>query len=313
MGVPIHATEECPPLTLEVGQLPLRAIDYRLPVASAQVKSCLLLAALAAQGSSILSEPGPSRDHTERMLSNLGVDVVCRQVMEDGRLSYQTRVNPPRPLELKAQDLSLPGDISSAAFLIVGALITPGSEIVLQDVLLNPTRTGLIDALRAMGAEIEVQWNGERHGEPVGNLTARYSALSGTRVSGSLVVRMIDEFPAFAIAAAYARGLTSVDQAEELRHKESDRIGALISELQTLGAEAAETPDGFSISGGRGLRGGEVHSHGDHRLAMALAVAGLGAKEAVVVHEAEVIQESFPGFATLLRSLGAQVQGGEER
>lgn len=305
MGVSIEATDGRPPLELDAARRPLRALHYRLPVASAQVKSCLLLAALAASGRTLLDEPGPSRDHTERMLVSLGVRVASTQAMEDGKLWYRTEIEPPAALELQARTLSLPGDISSAGFLIVGGLIVPGSEITLKDVLLNPTRTGLIDALREMGGDIEVHGAGERHGEPVGDLTVRYSLLTGVQVSGERVVRMIDEFPAFAVAAAYAHGRTTVCQAEELRHKESDRISALTGELRSLGADAAETQDGFIISGGRGLRGGQAHSHGDHRLAMALAVAGLAAREPVIVHEAEAIHESFPDFVSTLRSLGA--------
>jgi 3-phosphoshikimate 1-carboxyvinyltransferase len=204
--------------------------------------------------------------------------------------------------------LSLPGDISSAAFLIVSALITPASRIVLTDVLLNPGRTGLIDALQAMGAKIEVRVREERGAEPVGDITATTSQLRGTVIDGPLVVRMIDEFPAFAVAAAFATGDTVVRGAAELRHKESDRISALSKELRKLGAQVDESPDGFCILGQGGLQGGQtVDPSGDHRLAMALAVAGLASSQPVQVQEAQIIAESFPDFAGCFRSLGAAV------
>ena len=191
--------------------------------------------------------------------------------------------------------------------MIVAALITPGSEIEVTNVCLNPTRTGIIDALQEMGAQIEIHQTGEQYGEPVGNLLVRYSRLRGTRVAGPLVVRMIDEFPAFAIAAAYSQGVTTVCQAEELRLKESDRIGTLCSQLRMLGAVVYETPDGFVLHGKGELNGGSVAAHGDHRLAMALGVAGLASVEPVVVRGAEAFSESFPDFDAVLRLLGAHI------
>ena len=307
MGVAIQAMEGHAPLTLAGTGRPLRSLEYRLPVASAQVKSCLLLAALAAEGSTRLIEPGPSRDHTERMLYNLGIPVTSRQIVEGDEVLYETMLEPPRTLELPPFSITLPGDISSAAFLIVAALITPGSEVEMRGVCLNPTRTGILDALREMGAQIEIREPGEQHGEPVGNLLVRYSPLHGTRVEGPLVVRMIDEFPAFTIAAAYAEGVTTVSQADELRLKESDRIGVLCSQLRLLGAKVDETPDGFILRGEGGLEGGSVAAHGDHRLAMALAVAGLAAAKPVVLSGAEAISESFPDFDAVLRRLGGRI------
>jgi 3-phosphoshikimate 1-carboxyvinyltransferase len=208
--------------------------------------------------------------------------------------------------------LTLPGDLSSAAFLLVAALIVPGSEITLPGVGLNPTRTGLIDALLAMGADIQVVEKGVQCGEPLGDVTARSSRLKATQVSGDLVVRMIDEFPVFAVAAAFARGETVVADAGELRYKESDRIAALCGELRRIGVDAAETADGFIVRGGRGLPGGSAEAHGDHRLAMALAVAGLAAENPVDICGAECIGESFPGFIEVLHSLGADLEGREE-
>ena len=310
MGVPIQATPSgTAPLQLEARRpdKPLRALDYELPVASAQVKSCLLLAALAAEGQTSLREPGPSRDHTERMFENWGIPVESSRIQSGGRSFYQTCMTPPQSLQLAPIRGVLPGDISSAAFLIVAALITPGSEVRLPNVGLNPTRTGLLDALRAMGARIEIAAETRRFGEPAGDLIIRGGPLQATRVSGPLVVRMIDEFPAFAIAAACARGTTVVSEAEELRHKESDRISALCGELRSLGVAARETPDGFTIAGGE-LAGGRVEAHGDHRLAMALALAGLVSRAPVQVEGAEMVAESFPEFAEVLASLGAKLE-----
>lgn len=301
MGVPITDTDGHAPLHLAARPLgqPLRPLVYDLPVASAQVKTALLLAALAAQGTTRLREPGPSRDHTERLLAVMGAPIrqpAPRTVALDGPLT-----RPLRPLRL-----TLPGDISSAAFLIAAALLVPGSEVHLRGVLLNPTRTGFLDAVRAMGADLTVVPRGEVGGEPVGDLTVRHTpALRGIRVAGDLVVRMIDEFPAFAVVAAAAQGVTEVAEAEELRHKESDRIAALVAQLRCLGIPAEERPGGFVIPGGRGWAGGQVHAQGDHRLAMALAVAGLAARGPVRVEGAEMVYQSFPTFVETLQRLGA--------
>ncbi len=310
MGVSISSTDGHAPLALQKSSLPLRPLDYSMPVASAQVKSCLLLAALAAGGQTTLREPGPSRDHTERMLRSLGVQVKSERLSlpELDTDQYLTQLLPPRQLVLPVLDLELPGDFSAAAFLVVAALITPGSEVSLQQMGLNPTRTGLLDALLEMGADIQVSVTGESSGEPVGSLVVRHSNLHGTQITGPLVVRMIDEFPAFAIAAAFAEGETRVSQAGELRYKESDRITALCTELASLGANVAETADGFIIQG-KHLAGGEqVASHGDHRLAMALAVAGLACQRPVTVLDAGIITESFPAFQQTLADLGGQLK-----
>ena len=280
----------------------LLSIGYELPVASAQVKTCLLLAALAAQGPTQLIEPTLSRDHTERMLGNMGVRIAC----STSEARAAVTLTPPEPLLLKPLRMTLPGDFSSAAFLIVAALVTPGSEIVLRGVGMNPTRTGLLDALLEMGADIRADHTGEQAGEPTGDITARYSALKGISVAAHNVVAMIDEFPAFSIAAAYAQGITTVKDAVELRHKESDRISAVCSQLQSLGVDIRETQDGFFVRGGSPLAGGRVAANGDHRLGMALAVAGLAASAPVTVGGAEIISESWPDFSTALSSLGAE-------
>lgn len=304
MGVQIDSQDGCAPLTLHPSSMPLHALEYTLPIASAQVKSCLLLAALSGDDTTTLIEPAPSRDHTERMLRTMGVSVTNRP-LDGGR--WITRLTPPQPLSLKPLQISLPGDISAAAFLIVAALITPGSHITLRQVGLNPTRTGLLDTLEEMGADIQLENLGEQGGEPVGDITIRHSALRGVQVSGDRVVRMIDEFPIFAVAAVYARGETRVCDAEELRHKESDRISALGKELRLLGVDFNETPDGFIIHAGQPPLGGRVQSHGDHRLAMSLAISGLASCRPVQVSGAEMIHESFPEFVAVLRLLGASL------
>jgi len=290
----------------------LLAVRYTLPVASAQVKTCLLLAALAADGPVELIEPALSRDHSERMLRGMGVDVETR-ADPGGDGAFLARLTPPeKPLTALRGDL--PGDFSAAAFLIVAGVITPGSCLEIRGVGLNPTRTGLLETLLEMGADIRVSGQREMFGEPVGNLEVHFSPLHGTMVGGERVVTMIDEFPAFAAAAAFASGPTTVSGAEELRYKESDRISALCSELRAVGVAAEETPDGFilpgtgSMPGTGGVAGGRVDPHGDHRLAMALAVAGLGAAGPVRIENAEIMGESFPDFAAVLRLIGARIE-----
>ncbi|HVN55592.1 MAG TPA: 3-phosphoshikimate 1-carboxyvinyltransferase [Anaerolineaceae bacterium] len=313
MGATIEAAEgEKAPLTLRARprEKKLTGIDWVLPVASAQVKSCLLLAGLAAYGPTTLIEPGPSRDHTERMLRNLGIRIEQTILERTGKTpDYRTRFFPPEHLSLPPINLTLPGDFSSGAFLITAALIAPGSEVTLEGVGINPTRTGLLDAFRAMGADLEVRQAGEAGGEPVGCITARYSCLNGAQISGPLVVRMIDEFPAFATAAAFARGESLVRDAAELRTKESDRIEAICNELSRMGSGTEAAPDGFTIRGtGSPLQGARVYPHGDHRLAMSLAAAGLGARGATVIEGAEILAESFPDFVQVIRELGGEIE-----
>lgn len=301
MGVEIAcAANDCAPLTL-APRLPaqrLHAASFRLPVASAQVKSCLVLAALAADAPVLIHEPGPSRDHTERMLAAMGAR------LEVDAAQHTVRVHPLCAL-LRPLRIELPGDFSAAAFLMVAALIVPGSDVVIRNVGLNPTRTGLLDALRAMGGDITVENARAVSGEPAGDLRVRASALRGVVVAGDLVVRMIDEFPAFTVAAAVAHGETTVRDAAELRHKESDRIAQQCAELRKLGVNVTETDDGFTIHGGC-LGGGTVDAHGDHRIAMSMAIAGLVAGRPVLVQGAEIVDESFPGFAAVLHSIGAK-------
>jgi 3-phosphoshikimate 1-carboxyvinyltransferase len=311
MGVPIQASETCTaPLVLRQrpkGQK-LLALDYTMPVASAQVKSTLLLAALAADGTCKIHEPGPSRDHSELLMESLGIEVSTEQSDSEDQRVYRTiSLTPPGSLTLPNISMTVPGDISSAAFLIVGATITKGSDIQILHTGINPTRTGLIDALHHMGANITLSGERCHNGEPTGEINVSYSQLNGTQINGPLVVRMIDEFPAFTTAAVFAKGETQVSDAEELRHKESDRITALVGEFQKLGAHINENLDGYMIAGGEGIDGGLVQPHGDHRLAMSLAIAGLVARDPVTIRGAEIISESFPGFIETLKHLGANV------
>jgi 3-phosphoshikimate 1-carboxyvinyltransferase len=283
-----------------------------MPIASAQVSSCLLLAGLGADGTTILKKPGPSRDHTVRMLTSMGVQFTSRQETSPDGNEYVVEMTPPSPMVLSPLTMTLPGDPSAAAFLIVAALITPGSAITIKNICLNPGRTGLIDALLSMGANITEHNLHTSAGEPVGDLSVSASVLHGTEISGELVVRMIDEFPIFAVASALAKGTTVVRDAAELRLKESDRIALLAAELRLLGAAVEEHADGFTINGGA-LRGGSVESHGDHRLAMALAVAGLASETPVMIQNADCMDESFPGFTAVLNRLGATTKTQEQK
>ncbi|MBI4787954.1 MAG: 3-phosphoshikimate 1-carboxyvinyltransferase [Chloroflexi bacterium] len=280
-----------PPLGIRGGNL--HGIDYTLPVASAQVKSAILLAGLFADSPTIVREPALSRDHTERMLRAFGAKIEIR----DWRLEIGLISNLQSPIS----NLHVPNDFSSAAFFIVAALLVPGSEIWIEGVGVSVTRTGLLDALRKMGARIELENERDESGEPVADVVVRGgSDLRATEISGEIVPRMIDEFPIFAIAATQARGETVVRDAQELRVKESDRIGTLATELRKMGAQIQERADGFVIAGPTKLRGARVDAHHDHRLAMSLAVAGLLARGETVVAGWECVADSFPGFATLL-------------
>ena len=284
-----------PPLAIHGGNL--RGIEYALPVASAQVKSAILLAALYARGATKLSVPGPARDHTERMLGAMGAAL--------GTGEGTVHIEPGEPLD--PVDMTVPGDISSAAYLLVAASLLPGSEITIEGVGVNPTRTGLLDIMRAMGADVALGEQRVMGGEPVAQLGVRSADLSGVEVGGDLVVRAIDEFPILAVAATQARGETIVRDAAELRVKETDRIATTVQELTRLGADIEARPDGFAVRGPTPLQGTVVHSHGDHRLAMALAIAGLVARGETVIEDTTCIADSFPGFASTLVSLGAHI------
>jgi 3-phosphoshikimate 1-carboxyvinyltransferase len=276
------------------GARPLRAVTETLAVASAQVKSAILLAGLAADGPVSVTEPAASRDHSERMLRQFGA-----------RVETHGRTVTIAPGPLRGTVVSVPGDISSAAFLLVAALVVPDATVSVRHVGVNPTRTGLLDVLRAMGASLELtpEAAGE---EPTATLTARASGLAGTAVAGGLLPRLIDEVPAVAVAALVARGRTEIRDAAELRVKESDRIATLARELGRLGARVTERPDGLAIEGGGRLRGAPVDSGGDHRIAMALAVAGLLAEGETIIDNVACIATSFPEFVPTLNALAGE-------
>jgi 3-phosphoshikimate 1-carboxyvinyltransferase len=290
MGARITGREDGRYAPLAIAGRALKGTATRLPVASAQVKSALLLAGLAAEGRTTVTEPHPSRDHTERMLSAFGAPVTVEgpAVSIDG------------PSELVATEVDVPGDFSSAAFFIVAALIVPGSELVIEGVGVNPTRTGLLDALRAMGASIGLERFREVSGEPVADLVVRATPLRGATINGALVPRTIDEFPILCVAAALADGETVIDDAQELRVKESDRLTVMTEELGRLGVAIEERPAGLRIVGPQRINGGRGRSHGDHRAAMALAVAGLVAQDETTIEDVECVGTSFPGFFELL-------------
>jgi 3-phosphoshikimate 1-carboxyvinyltransferase len=274
-------------MTIDGGRL--RGLTYDLPVASAQVKTAVLLAGLQAEGTTTVREPASSRDHTERMLPTFGA-----AVRRDGLAATVAG-----GARLRGTDVTVPGDASSAAFLVVAALVLPRSEVRLDGVLLSPTRTAFLDVLRAMGGRVEARLEATDP-EPVGSIVAVSSRLHGTAVDPALVPSLIDEVPALAAAAAFAEGTFTVSGAGELRVKESDRIAALAEGLVALGARVRELPDGLVVEGGAPLRGAAVRSHGDHRIAMALSVAALGAEGATEVEGAECVGVSFPGFYALL-------------
>jgi len=305
MGAHVDTTDGHAPLTVRGGRL--HGIDLSMPIASAQVKSALLLAGLYADGPTVLREPGPARDHTERMLRAMIVPRP-RLGVATGPLTRSDgawTLDPAQIDHLRPLDIVVPGDFSSAAFLLVAGTLVPGSEFTVDSVGINPTRTGLLDVLRDMGARIDVRNEGEQGGEPIADLAVRSGALRSAQVGGERVVRMIDEFPILAVAATQAQGETIVRDAAELRVKETDRIATVVTELRKLGAQIEPYEDGFAVSGSTPLHGTVVESHGDHRLAMALAVAGLVAEGQTTVCDTEWIADSFPGFEELLDSLQA--------
>jgi 3-phosphoshikimate 1-carboxyvinyltransferase len=293
MGARLGAREErLPPL--EVEGAPLHGITYELPVASAQVKSCILFAALLAEGETRVVEPLPTRDHSERMLSAAGATI---------RREGDTVVAAPAE-RLEPGRIVVPADISSAAFFIVAGSIVSGSDLLLHDVGLNPTRTGLLTILERMGASgIEITPRGEEGGEPIGDIRIGHSALRGCEVGGADVPLAIDELPLVALAACFAEGTTTIRDADELRRKESDRIAVVVDALSALGARIEATEDGMVIEGSGGLRGGAIDSHGDHRIAMLGAVAGVASEEGVAVGDMAAAAVSYPGFESDLGSL----------
>jgi 3-phosphoshikimate 1-carboxyvinyltransferase len=292
MGAAIETTDGHLPLRIEGRDL--RAIDYALPVASAQVKSAILLAGLYADGPTTVVEPVPTRDHTERMLAAAGARVHVRP--------GSATVEPAKELQLG--EVEVPGDFSSAAPFVVAATLVPGSELHVHGVNLNPRRTGLLEILERMGAKVTVYNRREIGGEPAGDLEIHSATLVGTNVGADEVPLAIDELPLFALAAAAARGDSVLRGAEELRAKESDRIEATVDALRALGARARASDDGFTVTGVPArLRGGRIESRGDHRLAMLGAVAGLASREGVRIEDAGAVSVSFPGFFEMLEEL----------
>jgi len=294
MGAYIRARDgnRFPPIAI-IGRR-LMPIRYELPVASAQLKTALMLAALYAEGTTRLTEPAPSRDHTERMLPAFGAGITV-----EGRT---IAIGGSR--DLKASDVEVPGDFSSAAFFIVAALITEGGEVVIRDCGINPTRTGLIKVIQRMGGQVSIENERVVSGEPIGDIYCRYSPdLRATSISGEEIPLMIDEFPIMALLATQAEGVTEIRDAEELRVKESDRIAAMTRNLRALGAEVEEFSDGMVIRGRTGLAGSRVESYGDHRIAMTMAVAGLIAEGETEIIDTDSVRISFPEFFDMLDRL----------
>jgi 3-phosphoshikimate 1-carboxyvinyltransferase len=271
----------------------LQGIEYRMPIASAQVKSCIIMAALYAKGKTVIHQPMVSRDHTERMLKRMGGEIV-----ESG---LSIAINPGKPLS--PIDLNIPGDISSAAYWLVAAACHPSARITVVNVGMNPTRTGILDVLRIMGANISIGNMRTEGGEDVGDITIESSQLIATEVTGEQLPRLIDEIPLIALAACFAKGETVIKEAGELRTKESDRIKTIVQELSKLGADISEMPDGIIIRGTGQLHGNAVMSHGDHRIAITMGIAGLLATGTTTIDEAEIAKVSYPDFWDDLKSV----------
>ncbi len=299
-------------LSREGGRLPMavrgngqaKPLEYRLPVASAQVKSAVLLAGLNAVGRTVVEEPVATRDHTENMLRHFGVDVDVSVLDAGGR-----RIELTGPVKLTARDVTVPGDPSSSAFPLVAALLVPGSDLLIENVGLNPLRTGLFTTLLEMGADLTIENERIEGGEPVGDLRARYSKLKGVDVPPERAPSMIDEYPVLAVACAFAEGASRLRGLEELRVKESDRLAATVSLLNVNGAETEVVGDDLIVRGFQGpLGGGSVTTHMDHRLAMSGIVFGLAAQKPVYIDDTAFIETSFPGFVDLMNGLGADIR-----
>lgn len=298
MGADIQAVEGYAPLHINPAQI--KGITYNMPVASGQVKSAVLLAGLFADNPTIVIEPGPSRDHTEIVLSAMGANIT--------KVDNAITIDPVN--QLNPIDITVPGDFSSAAFLIVAALLVPDSDLTIEGVNLNPTRTGLLDVLIEMGGDITVTETGLEAGEPVGDIRVKTSELHGIEIGGEVVVRMIDEFPVLMVAALHSAGETLVRDAKELRVKETDRIAVMAKELRKMNVEIEEHEDGFKIKGQHTLTAATVDGHDDHRIAMSLTIAGLMAEGDTLVTDAACAGDSFPGFAETLIDAGANLATG---
>ncbi|HEY9831951.1 MAG TPA: 3-phosphoshikimate 1-carboxyvinyltransferase [Stenomitos sp.] len=295
MGAKIWGRQGTTLAPLAIQGQSLKPIHYQSPIASAQVKSCILLAGLMTQGQTTVTEPALSRDHSERMLKAFGA-----QLSVDPQTHSVTITG---PAQLQGQTVIVPGDISSAAFWLVAGAIVPGSELLIENVGVNPTRTGVLEALEMMGADIELENQRVVAGEPVADLRVRHGCLQGCKIAGDLIPRLIDEIPILAVAAVFAQGTTVIRDAAELRVKESDRITVMASQLNRMGARVTELPDGLEITGGTPLVGTDVDSHTDHRIAMSLAIAALHATGTTTIHGAEAAAISYPDFTTTLQQL----------
>lgn len=304
MGAQITAEGpgETPPLVITGGSL--KGISYRTPVASAQVKSAILLAGLFAQGTTTVTEPAPSRDHTERMLEYFLVNLRREEIRTDkNRRGGERRVTLAGQQRLESRDFAVPGDISSAAFWMVAAASQPGSRLLIKNVGLNPTRTGLIDVLVRMGARIREVVEVVEQCEPSGTIDIKGTTLRGTVIEGDEIPNVIDEIPILAVAGALAEGTTIIRDAKELRVKETDRLAAVASNLRLMGADVTEFEDGLEIRGGKKLKGARMPSYGDHRIAMAFAIAGLFATGETVMEDTACVATSYPGFETTLKQV----------
>jgi 3-phosphoshikimate 1-carboxyvinyltransferase len=296
MGAQIWGRKENTLAPLAIQGQQLKPIHYHSPIASAQVKSCILLAGLMTEGKTTVTEPSLSRDHSERMLQAFGaqleIDTDTHSITIDGGAT------------LKGQQVIVPGDISSAAFWLVAACIVPGSELVIENVGINPTRTGILEVLERMEADIQLENQRLVTGEPVADLRVRHSHLKACTIEGDIIPRLIDEIPILAVAATFAQGTTIIRNAEELRVKESDRLAVMASQLNCMGAKITELPDGLEITGGSDfLQGAEVDSYTDHRIAMSLAIAALNAKKTTTIHRAEAAAVSYPEFVSTLQAV----------
>jgi 3-phosphoshikimate 1-carboxyvinyltransferase len=294
MGATITTEGEkpgCAPLVIQGGNL--KPIDYQLKVASAQVKSCVLLAGLLSKGRTSVTQPAITRDHTERMLEFF-------QVTSD---TTNNKISIEGGQPLRAGNFNVPGDISSAAFWLVAAAAQPGAELTIENVGLNPTRNGIVTILRMMGADITETITSGQNGEPVGTVTVKGGKLHGIAIEGELIPNIIDELPVIAVAAALAEGTTTIRGAEELRVKETDRIQAVTDNLQRMGAQLTEFPDGMEITGGVPLKGASIDSYGDHRIAMSFSIAALFAEGETTINNTDCVNTSYPGFEQQLKEI----------
>jgi 3-phosphoshikimate 1-carboxyvinyltransferase len=305
MGADISARNGDKYLPMAIKGKRLKAINYNMPVASAQIKSCLILAGLYADGTTIITEPQKSRDHTERMLMAMGAEIRTedRSQTTEAR-QHVIKVEGMQDRKLNPIDITVPSDFSSAAFFIAGALITPDSEILIRNVCVNPTRTGLLDVIKNMGGDVRIENTRDISGEPVADIHCKSAdSLKAVKVGGDIMPSLIDEFPILCVLATQADGVTEIRGAEELRVKESDRIKAMATELKKLGVELEEYPDGIAIKGKAFLKGATVESYHDHRIAMSLAIAALVAEGTMTINNAEYVDISFPGFFEELKRL----------